>query len=122
MEITINAIQREKELTVLQFSTQAQDTFKYISLSKAIEQNLLEIREVSQAGDVNNLMVFNLAKDYVFIMDGDILEGAKQNRVVNTSVLLAPNSKMILPVSCVEQGRWNFVSDKFKEANYTAPM
>ena len=122
MEIRVNSIQREKELTVLQFSTDVQDSFKYISLTQAIEKNQLEIKEVSQAADVNNLAVFNLSKDYVFLMDGDILEGAKQNRVVNTSVLLAPNSKMILPVSCVEQGRWNFVSDKFKEANYTAPM
>lgn len=122
MEIKVNAVQREKELTILQFSTMKQDTFKYISLAKAIEKNLLEIREISQSGDVNNLIVFNLAKDYVFLMDGDILEGAKQNRVVNTSVLVAPNSKIVLPVSCVEQGRWDFVSDKFKEANYTAPM
>jgi ARG/rhodanese/phosphatase superfamily protein len=122
MEITVKAVQREKELTIVQFSTANQDTFNYMSLSNAIKKDLLEIREISKEGDVNNLAVFNLAKEYVFIMDGDILEGAKQNRVVNTSVLLAPNSKMILPVSCVEQGRWNSVSDKFKEANYTAPI
>lgn len=122
MEIKVNSFHREKELSVLQFSTEERDRFKYISLAEAVKTNLIEIREISKAGDVNNLNVFNLAKDYVFIMDGDILEGAKQNRVVNTSVLLAPNSKMTLPVSCVEQGRWNFVSDKFKDAHYTAPM
>lgn len=122
MEIRVNSIHREKELTVLQFSTEVKYTFNYISLAKAIEKNQLEIKEVSQAGDVNNLAVLNLLDDYVFLMDGDILEGAKQNRIVNTSVLLAPKSKMILPVSCVEQKRWNFISDKFREANYTAPM
>lgn len=121
MDIKILEFQTEGELSIVQFATMQQNTFEYVSLGTAISKEFLEIREIDQAADVNNLIVLNKSDKYVFIMDGDILEGAKQNRVVNTSVLLSPNKKTILPVSCIEQGRWRFVSDKFKHSDYVAP-
>lgn len=122
MQTRVVSFQKHKRLSIVQFLTAQQNTFDYISGPKAIKDDLIQVKEVSQSGSVNNLFVFNLSDKYVFFMDGDILMGAKQNRVLNTSVLLAPNSKVTLPVSCVEQGRWSAISDKFGTSDYISPQ
>ncbi len=121
MEFTKYDLQTNGELSVLQFTTNNADTFNYVSLAEAIEKDFIVIKEVNESADVNNLFVTNRSDQFVFMMDGDILQGAKQNRVLNTSVFLPPKAKGIIPVSCVEQGRWSFVSDKFKSSDYVAP-
>lgn len=121
METKVISFRQNESLSVLQLATSFQNSFSYISSGEAIRKNLIEVKEVNESGNVNLLLVFNSSPNFVFFMDGDILAGAKQNRVLNTSVLLAPNSKTVLPVSCVEQGRWRHQSDKFSETDYSAP-
>ncbi|MEP0862110.1 MAG: hypothetical protein HRF52_11810 [Ignavibacterium sp.] len=121
MNILVHSFNKHRRLSILQFSSPAVDTFNYISGPSAIEKNLIEVREISITGSVNNLELVNNSDKYVFFMDGDILVGAKQNRVLNTSVLVAPNTKITLPVSCVEQGRWRSISNKFTSSDFTSP-
>jgi hypothetical protein len=111
----------EQGLSIVQFLTQGHDSFPYVSAGRAMKSNHIQVKELDQAGNVNRLLVLNLSGQYVFMMDGDILAGAKQNRVVNTSILLAPESKTEIPVSCVESGRWHHVSPGFSPTDYTAP-
>jgi len=92
----------------------------YVLLAEAIERNLAVVEEVDTAGSVPNLQVNNLADLPLLIPEGEILVGAKQDRVVNVTVLVAARSKFIVPVSCVEQGRWHYVSRHFRSA-YAAP-
>lgn len=108
-------------VSVVEYKTKRVNTVEYISGSAAIKNNFIEVKEISQSGSVNNLVVHNNSDKYIFFSDGDILSGAKQNRVLNTSVFLAPNSTKQIPVSCVEQGRWNSISPMFESTDYNAP-
>lgn len=109
-------------LSILQFVTDNVNTFKYISLAKALRKNYIEVKEIDQSGRVNNLSLVNKSKKFIFISDGDILTGAKQNRVMNTSVLVYPESTLNVPVSCVERGRWRYSQREFSDSEFSAPV
>lgn len=108
-------------ISVIQFATVPNNTFDYITSSKAISRNFIEVTEINEGGSVNNLLIINHSNEYVFFSDGDFLIGAKQNRVLNTSVLLKPNFRQVVPVSCVESGRWGYTTRKFDKTDYSAP-
>ena len=74
----------------------------YTLLSTAIEEGLAIVEEVNESGNVPNLAVKNKCKRPLLIPEGEILMGAKQNRVINVTVLVAAGVKFLLPVSCVE--------------------
>ena len=78
----------------------------YLSLRQALDDGVAEVREVSESGHVPELMFVNRATQAVLLVDGEELVGAKQNRVLNLSILVPAKSKLVIPVSCVEQGRW----------------
>ena len=72
------------------------------------------ITEVDAAGSVPELIAFNPLDTPVLLYDGEELLGAKQNRILNVTVLVAPKSETKIPVSCVEQGRWHARSARLK--------
>ena len=49
----------------------------------------------------------------VLLVDGEELVGAKQNRVLNLTILVAAGEQVTIPVSCVEAGRWSWRSQRF---------
>jgi hypothetical protein len=73
----------------------------------------VKVTEVSASGSVPTLHVENTLDVRVFLLDGQELVGAKQNRILNTDVMVPARSKLDIPVSCVEQGRWRHVSPHF---------
>ena len=86
----------------------------YLLAAEAVGAGLLTVTETSEAGSVPELLATSTADRPVLLLDGEELVGAKQNRILNTTVLLPPKSKIRIPVSCVEQGRWRHVSPDFK--------
>jgi hypothetical protein len=89
---------------------------EYLTLSKALQQNLLTVTEVSEGGSVPELAVINTGELPVLLLDGEELAGAKQNRVLNTTVLISAASKTVINVSCTEQGRWSYASPEFADS------
>lgn len=113
-------IQNHENITVAQINYDTSKLDSIISLHEAFENKMLVAKELEEGERVNTIEFENLSESYIFILDGDILKGAKQNRVVNTSVLVAPKTKIILPVSCVEEGRWKYKSSRFQPSDEIA--
>lgn len=83
---------------------------KLKTLTEALQENIIEIKETSV---VANLQFINKSKNSkIIICEGEIVKGGRQNRVINVTMILDEESETIVPTSCVEQGRWSFVSDK----------
>lgn len=93
----------------------------YMVLQEALERKFIIITEVSQGASVPELIVINKADMPVLVIDGEELIGAKQNRVLNTTILLKQDCETVIPVSCVEQGRWSYVSRHFSSSDAFMP-
>jgi hypothetical protein len=89
----------------------------YLTLEQALDRGLVRITEMDQAGSVPELRLLNKGEKKVLIVEGEELVGAKQNRIVNATFLIAGKTEVIIPVSCVEQGRWHHDSDAFSSGD-----
>lgn len=90
----------------------------YLTMKEAMEAHLLMVTEVTEGGQVPELKVINRADKPVLFLDGEELSGAKQNRVLNTTILLKEVSETVIPVSCTEHGRWSYRSQHFEESGH----
>jgi len=100
-------------LTVFPLLARASRAADYRTLDEALERDDAHVREVSESGEVPNLLFENNGDQKVLLVDGDELVGAKQNRIINLSILVAAHSKIEIPVSCVEVGRWAYRRREF---------
>ncbi|MEW8419738.1 MAG: DUF6569 family protein [Candidatus Thiodiazotropha endolucinida] len=85
----------------------------YLTLDEALARGNVRVTETSEAGDVPELRLENLGEQPVLLLDGEELVGAKQNRVLNLTILAPAKSTITIPVSCVEAGRWSHSSPEF---------
>ena len=91
----------------------------YLTLDQGLGDGWTEITEISEQGSVPELRVRNKGAKPIFILDGEELVGAKQNRVVNLTILVPAHAELTIPVSCVESGRWRARSRAFSAAPRT---
>ncbi|MGA8831359.1 MAG: ARPP-1 family domain-containing protein [Desulfomonilaceae bacterium] len=106
-EIKVGAKQNHKNMTLYCMLSAHEAPVDFMTLDNALKNDALIITEVTESGSVPELKVNNKSDHKILLLDGEELVGAKQNRVLNTTILIAPNSETIIPVSCVEQGRWS---------------
>ncbi len=74
---------------------------------------------MSKSGNVPELKFVNEYDRPVLHLDGEELVGAKQNRIINLCVLVPSHRAIVIPVSCVEAGRWRANSAEFASADRT---
>ena len=89
----------------------------YSTLKEALDHGHFVVTEVGEEGTVPELKVANNGDLAVLILDGEELIGAKQNRVVNTTMLIIEQKETIIPVTCTEQGRWGYNSPVFADSD-----
>jgi hypothetical protein len=85
----------------------------YRTLGEAITEGWATVTEEAQA-TVPELILWNQGKTMVLVLDGEEIVGGNQNRIANASFLIGAGSKVAIPVTCVEHGRWHEVSDRFQ--------
>src|SRR4051794_34837622 len=112
-EVRVGTPLSHESLTVFPLFTESASRVDYLLADEAIAAGTVAVEEIGEAGSVPNLLVSNEGDTRVLFMEGEELRGAKQNRVLNTSVLVAARSKTTIPVSCVEQGRWRYRTRQF---------
>lgn len=91
----------------------------YVTFADAQKAGAVEITERGGPGTVSRLTLTNKGTLPILIIDGDLLLGLKQDRVLNTTILAPANSTIDIPVSCVEAGRWHRMSDTARKGSFS---
>ena len=119
-EASIGKAQHHENLTLFPILAQADRDLPYLLMVDALASGTLTISEKGE-GTVPFLLAKNSAPHPTLLLDGEQLVGARQNRMTNRSILLPAMTTLEIPVSCMEHGRWHFVSEEFSPAPQNAP-
>jgi hypothetical protein len=111
--------QKHRNLTMVPLLAEGPDQPEYRLLDDALATGCARVTEVSDAGSVPELKFVNECDRPVLLLDGEELIGAKQNRILNLTVLAPAHKTIVIPVSCVEAGRWQAESTDFASARRT---
>jgi hypothetical protein len=100
-QIRVGEPLRFKALSVFPLFAPSKSSVEYALADEVMRDQLLTVHEISEGGSVPELLVENKSDWRVLFIEGEELVGAKQNRVLNTSILLAAKSKTkIRPRAC----------------------
>jgi hypothetical protein len=94
---------------------------EYLTLGEALAHWNIAATEVSAVGARPELLVVNRGNQPVLLIDGEALSVARQDRGLNSSILLKECSKTKIPVSSTEQGRRSHTSRSFQESGNVMP-
>jgi len=82
------------------------DMGKYVPMNKALQDGRLKIKEQEGGATVNTLQATNASKDTIYLMQGEVVVGGKQDRMLAQDVIVAPGATINIGAFCVEHGRW----------------
>ena len=84
----------------------------YLPLEEALQRKLIAITEQAQER-VPELLAVSTADTPIVLVGGEQVIGGLQNRVLNTTILVAAHAELRIPVTCVEAGRWHEASSSY---------
>ena len=115
-EIRLGATQTVHNLTMTPLLRDEPSRADYLTLDEALAQGVAKVTEVSEQGSVPELRFRNESDKGILLLDGEELVGAKQNRILNITIFAPAHQELVIPVSCVESGRWSSRSREFSSA------
>ncbi len=99
--------QRYRNMEVIPVRINRNGHNDYLTLKRGISAGFVEITEC-EVSTVGTVLARNKANVPLVLIDGDEIVGAKQNRIMNRSLIVPPLTTMEVSVSCTEQGRWHY--------------
>lgn len=121
-QIQFGDIKTFGQLSLIPIFSKSSPVLAYHTLPEVLGGEMVRISELDGGASVPELSISNDSGDYVLLLDGEELVGAKQNRIMNTTIMVRPMSKMTIPVSCTEQGRWSSRSRNFDDSGVVMPF
>ena len=95
-----------ENVSVYLIHSEDQDDHDYLTLDQGLKDGVVKISEREQER-VGELQIDNQSDQYLFLQEGDRLQGGKQDRTIIASLVVPPKSgKMPVPTFCIEQSRW----------------
>jgi len=95
---------------------------EYATLAEAKKNAWIEIIEEGEEGEVESLIVKNVGPKPILLLAGELLLGGKQDRVVAKDTIVPTEKEVVVPVYCVEPGRWSGESNKFSYGDTSVPL
>ena len=94
---------------------------RLLTMAEALAANLLVIDELERP-DVERARFTSKSETHmIFLMSGEVITGGKQHRTLASDALLGPGSAVVLPLYCVQKGRWRGAGS-FAGASGIAPQ
>lgn len=108
-EISIRPAVTSRYLAIYPLRVSGSSLPRCRSLDAALMQKVLSVEETSEGGEVNRLRLRNRGDLPVFIMAGEVLSGARQDRILQHDLWLEADSEsVVVSAFCVEHGRWAY--------------
>jgi hypothetical protein len=92
-----------------------------LTMAEAVESGDFQIAELEEGASVNTLEVRNDTGKHVVLLAGEMVRGAKQDRIISFDTVIPPGGKFNVDAFCVEAGRWTEVSEHFDYKKEIAP-
>ena len=99
----------KNNITAFFLSSIEKNNNKYLSFSEAIAKNQVQISEVNKKGLLTKLSVSNKSSDNIIILNGELIIGTqiRQDRIVDSTVLIPGYATVLINTFCGEQYRWS---------------